>query len=85
MKSQNEHIRAHLEAGKSITPYEALVRFNCLRLSGRIYDLTHEHGLNIKSEMVTRRGKRVAQYSLEPATRNPQQVSSIQHPVTSNQ
>jgi hypothetical protein len=64
MKSQNEFIKQHLEAGKTITSYEALVLYNCLRLSGRIYDLVHKYSLNIKSEMVTRRGKRVAMYSI---------------------
>ena len=64
MKSQNEFIKQHLQAGKTITSYEALVLYNCLRLSGRIYDLVHKHNLPVKSEMVTRRGKRVAMYSL---------------------
>jgi hypothetical protein len=63
--SQNEQIRAHLESGKTITALEALRRFGCLRLSGRIYDLTHEHGMVIHSRMVTREGKRIAEYSLE--------------------
>jgi helix-turn-helix protein len=65
MESQNKQIRAHLESGKSITALEALNRFGCLRLSGRIYDLSHNEGLSINSKMVTRHGKRVAEYSLQ--------------------
>lgn len=65
MKSQNEQIGAYLKSGKSITSLEALTRFGCLRLSGRIYDLTHKHSLNIKSERVSIKGKNVARYSLE--------------------
>lgn len=67
MKSQNEQIKNYLEKGKSITPIEALNHFGCLRLSGRIYDLIHDHGLPIKSELVEINGKRVARYSLPAA------------------
>lgn len=63
--SQNEQIRRHLEAGGTITQLEAFRRFGCLRLSDRIYDLTHKDGLNIRSEMVNIAGKRVAKYSLQ--------------------
>jgi len=63
-QSQTAQIRAHLEAGNRITALEALSLFGCLRLSGRIYDLTHGEGLRIDSEMVERNGKRVAEYSL---------------------
>ena len=63
--SQNEQIRRHLEAGGTITQLEAFRRFGCLRLSGRIYDLTHKEGLSIRSEMVRHGNKRVARYSLQ--------------------
>jgi hypothetical protein len=62
--SQNNLIRQHLESGKILTSLDALRRFGCLRLSGRIHNLRHDHGLPIKSEMVDREGKRVAEYSL---------------------
>jgi hypothetical protein len=62
--SQNKLIRQHLEAGKSITQLQAFKLFGCLRLSGRIYDLSHDEGLNIKSTIVTIGSKRVARYSL---------------------
>jgi hypothetical protein len=64
MKSQNEQIRAHLESGKTLTALDALQRFNCLRLSGRIHNLRHIHGLPISSRLVERNGKHVAEYSL---------------------
>jgi len=64
MKSQNELIKNHLEAGNSITSLQALRQFGCLRLSGRIYDLVHEHGLKVQSETVNINGKRIARYSL---------------------
>ncbi|HAQ21135.1 MAG TPA: hypothetical protein DCR40_18160 [Prolixibacteraceae bacterium] len=62
-KSQNEQIRKHLEAGKKITPLEALEQFNCLRLGARIHNLKGM-GMAICSELVERNGKRFAEYSL---------------------
>lgn len=38
-QSQNRAILAHLQAGRSITPLEALHFYSCFRLSARIYDL----------------------------------------------
>lgn len=61
--SQNEQIKKHLLNGGKITSLEALNQFNCLRLSGRIYDL-RERGLEIRKETVIRNGKRIAEYSL---------------------
>lgn len=63
--SQNEKVRSHLESGKSITALEAFKRYNIMRLSGRIYDLSHNDGMPIKREMVNVGKKRVARYSLE--------------------
>ncbi|MFV0593767.1 MAG: helix-turn-helix domain-containing protein [Draconibacterium sp.] len=63
-QSQTAQIRAHLESGKTITALEAISLYGCLRLSGRIYDLTHEEGLKIDSRMVNRNGKRIAEYSM---------------------
>lgn len=62
-KSQNEEILAHLKTGKSISPMEALGRFGCFRLGGRIYELKHQ-GYNIVTDMVTKNGKRYAEYRL---------------------
>lgn len=62
-KSQNKQIEDWLRAGNSITPLGALERFGCFRLSGRIYDLKAA-GLNIVPTMVTKNGKRYAEYRL---------------------
>ena len=54
-------IRAHLEAGKSITPREAIEQYGCYRLGARIYDLRRE-GMDILTttgECVNRYGKPV--------------------------
>lgn len=64
MKSQNNLIRAHLESGQSITALEALRRFGCLRLSGRIHDLRHDHELPIQAERIKVHGKYIARYYL---------------------
>lgn len=63
MESQTIQIKEHLLSGKSITPLEALNEYGCFRLGARIFDLK-EQGLNIKTEMVERNGKRFAEYSL---------------------
>jgi hypothetical protein len=67
--SQSERILAHLKAGNSITPLEALHWFGCLRLAARILDL-REHGHNVISvPMRLRNKKRVACYRLIKQTR----------------
>ena len=63
-KSQNEEILLHLQSGKPITPLEALEKFGCFRLGGRIYELKQQ-GHSIVTNMVTKNGKRYAQYRLE--------------------
>ncbi|HAZ00692.1 MAG: hypothetical protein A2W90_14540 [Bacteroidetes bacterium GWF2_42_66] len=59
--SQNEQIRRHLEAGKTITPLDALRQFNCLRLGARIHNLK-KCGMVIHSRLVNHNGKRFAEY-----------------------
>lgn len=61
--SQNRKIKAHLLSGKSLTALEALKLFDCMRLASRIWDLRVQ-GLEINKQMITRNGKRFAQYSL---------------------
>ena len=62
--SQNAAILSHLKTGKSITPIDALERFNCFRLGARVYDLK-QNGHQIVREMVpTDSGKHVASYTL---------------------
>ena len=62
--SQTNKIKEHLLAGNKITALDALHLYGCLRLSGRIHDLRHEHGLNIKSNLIEIEGKRIAEYSI---------------------
>jgi hypothetical protein len=68
-KSQCELILKYLQTHTTgITPLQALNKFGCLRLSGRIYDLK-DQGYNILTNMVevkTADGdvSRVAQYRL---------------------
>lgn len=68
-KSQCEMILKYLQTHTTgITPLQALNKFGCLRLSGRIYDLK-DQGYNILTNMVevkTADGdvSRVAQYRL---------------------
>ena len=63
--SQAQRILNHLQAGKHLTPLEALTRFGCLRLSGRIMEL-REAGYRIDMQMVTlANGKRVGSYQMK--------------------
>lgn len=63
--SQETEILQHLQSGKTITPLAALMYFDCLRLSGRIYDLK-KPGHKIRSvKYKTSTGKYVARYFLE--------------------
>ena len=62
--SQEEMILQHLKEGKAITPLEALNKWGCFRLSGRIFDLRKE-GHEIITTNITKGGKTFAEYSLE--------------------
>ena len=63
MTSQTKQIEDYLLSGGKITPLEALEKFNCFRLSGRIFEIRERHP--ILTEMVeTNSGKRVARYSI---------------------
>lgn len=63
--SQTALILAYLGQGKAITPLEALAKFNCLRLSARIWDL-RDKGYDIKTRMVTTgNNKQIAEYYLD--------------------
>lgn len=63
MQSQNKQILEYLQTGKGITPIEALEKFQCFRLSGRIYDLK-DAGHDIVTKIVEKEGKRFAKYFL---------------------
>tara|TARA_R100000655_G_scaffold53198_2_gene91091 strand:+ start:2076 stop:2306 length:231 start_codon:yes stop_codon:yes gene_type:complete len=62
--SQEEMILQHLKEGKAITSLDALRRYGCFRLSGRIFDLRKD-GYAITITNITKGGKTFAEYSLE--------------------
>jgi len=62
--TQNQKILKHLQKGKKLTPLQALSKFGCLRLSGRIFDLKKQ-GHKIKTDIIAVNKKHVGQYSLE--------------------
>lgn len=69
MDTQTKVLLEHFQAGKSITPIEALVQFGIYRLSARIKDL-RDDGHEIVTDMVTSvnaRGekKRYARYYMK--------------------
>ncbi len=61
--TQTEMIRAHLEAGREITPIDALEQYGCFRLAARINDL-RKAGLPIETLTEQRNGKAWAKYRL---------------------
>ena len=61
-QSQRTWVHTQLIAGRKLTPLDALDGCGCLRLGARIHDL-RKLGYQIKSELVEKNGKRVAQYS----------------------
>ena len=63
--TQKEMIRQHLEAGKSITPLQALTMFNCMSLAQRVKELK-TGGMCIYKELVqdSNSHKRFASYKL---------------------
>lgn len=62
--TQNQKIANYLNKGKSLTPIQALNKFNCFRLAARISDLRNE-GMLIKTKIITvKKGVNVASYSL---------------------
>lgn len=63
VKTQQEQIQKHLEAGKKITAVMAYEKFGCLRLASRIFNLK-KAGLPIITEMVTKNGSTFASYQL---------------------
>ncbi len=59
--TQNQLILNYLKNGNSITPLEALQKFNCFRLSARIFNL-REDGYNIITNYITDDNKTYAEY-----------------------
>lgn len=63
--SQELKILMALKSGERLTPIDALERFGCFRLSGRILDLRRQ-GYEILTEMIeTNTGKHIASYFLK--------------------
>lgn len=67
--SQDDQILAHLRSGATLTPLEALVKFHCLRLGARIFELKRGGQLTDGECIVTEtqelaNHKRIARYRL---------------------
>jgi len=52
--SQNEKVKNHLEKFKSITTFQAFMKYKITRLSARIFDL-RDNGMKIKSERIQKK------------------------------
>lgn len=64
--SQADEILAWLTAGHTLTQFEALERFGCMRLPSRIDELRHKRGIAITTTLIELPGgKRVAEYTIE--------------------
>jgi hypothetical protein len=64
-KSQNQEILSYLQEGKTLTAIDALMMFDCFRLSARILNLKKEGHKIITTMIKTHNGKSVAKYSLD--------------------
>lgn len=67
--TQNQQILEHLQSGRTITQLDALNKYGCMRLSGRIFEL-RQRGYKIRTKTIavrTRDGEPayVAEYSME--------------------
>ena len=69
MATQTEAIRAHLEAGGTLTQLEAYELFRCWRLAPRIMEL-RAAGLDIDAIPEHRNGKRYARYRIAAPQRD---------------
>lgn len=63
--TQNARIRKHLRRGGTITALQAIPKFGCINLSGRIAELRAE-GMDIRNEWITTpiTNKRIVKYYL---------------------
>jgi hypothetical protein len=68
-QSQTKRIADYLLQGNSITPLEALDKFDCFRLGARVKDL-REQGFDIETETARRGSKRFANYRLRITENN---------------
>lgn len=68
-RSQCKMILAHLLAGHTLTPLEALRLFGCLRLGGRIFDLREQgYAIDMTLERAPDGKKKWARYSMAKGT-----------------
>lgn len=67
IQSQTERITKHLLSGGTLTPLQALKKFDCWALSSRISNIKSLGLYKIKSELIVVKGskKRVSKYSIE--------------------
>jgi len=77
--TQNERIKRHLEQFGKITSYEAFKEYGVTRLSARIWDLKHKHGLVITEERKAAKNRfneevYFAEYRLEGGRRESRRV-----------
>lgn len=73
--TQCEQILRYMAQGHSITPLEALEKFQCFALSQRIGELKRQRW-PIADEFVTlKSGKRVKQYWLPEARQKPMEIA----------
>ena len=64
LTGQNRAILNYLESGGSLSPIEALNKFQCFRLAARVRDL-RKAGHDIQTEMKRQKnGKKIAVYSI---------------------
>lgn len=63
MKSQKQKILSWLKSGRTLTPIQALNKFGCFRLSGRILELRRA-GNDIKTIPVRSGKSQFAKYQL---------------------
>ena len=63
LTGQNRAILNYLESGGSLSPIEALNRFQCFRLAARVRDL-RKAGHDIQTKTVKEDGKKYAVYSI---------------------
>ena len=65
--TQRDQILAHLQAGHTITPLQALSLFGCMALSQRMTEL-RKMGYPIVSTLVREGRKSYARYAMAPET-----------------
>lgn len=67
--TQSDMILDALKRGETLTALDALSRFRCLRLSGRVLEL-RQKGYAIETRMIeTPSKKRIAEYFLQPVAK----------------